>query len=701
MSNRGATWMQRYIVPDFETRSACDLKKCGAWRYAEDPTTEVLVLRWAYSDRQDVGLWLPGMPFPPELAGAIANGDLFVPHNAAFEKAIWRRHMMPVYDWPDIPNTLWDDSMARCANLVIPQDLDMATRVLRLAEEKDVEASKFTVGLSKFDRLGYWASITPAVQRRVAEYCGQDCLAQKGLRERVGTLSPAERQVWLLDQRINERGVRLDLDLVAKMQEVVDGATAPMLDRFREITGIPKLQSPKLKEWCHERGVKIPNLQKETLASWLDADPDSEDYESLAGDEGAEQTDIPADVGEALRIKQLVGSASVKKLGRARSCVSFDGRARGLLQYHGAGPGLWAGRLLQPQNFPRGTIKAEKWEKKDPEGFIARKISAIMTGDYRHVETFVGPAVETVVSSLRHIIVASDARELVVGDFAGIQARIALAAAGQHDKTRLMASGVDVYIDLACDIFGMPKPDWSKGPEYFEPLVEAFKEDNYELRQYGKNSVLGLGFQMGAPKFLKRYCKGKDLEFSKRIVETYRKEWAPEVPKLWAGLEEAALQTVWTRTPHEAYGVLFKLEDMWMTARLPSGRKLHYFNPKPTRKEMAWSTEEDPDIRRSWSYQAKKMGKWVNVDAFGGLLTENLASGLARDLLVSAMFKAERNGLPIVLTVHDEIVSDAKPSSQTPNAVTLKQIMEDRPQWAVDMGVPVESETWSGQRYKK
>ena len=273
-----------------------------------------------------------------------------------------------------------------------------------------------------------------------------------------------------------------------------------------------------------------------------------------------------------------------------------------------------------------------------------------------------------------------------------------------------MASGVDVYIDLACVIFGVPQPNWSAD---FTQFVKDFKEQHNEWRQYGKNSVLGLGFQMGAKKFHARYCHGKDLPFAQKIVDTYRKEWAPEVPKLWYGLDDAACDTVHHRTPHEAYGVLYKLEDQWLTARLPSGRKLHYFNPQPKRKHMMWCVCEDcctwknieydgesvPDVRRAWTYQAKKTGKWLTIDAFGGLLTENYASGLARDLLVTAMFKAEKNGLPLVLTVHDELVADA--IVRPDNAKVLQQIMEDRPQWAVDMCLPVAAEVWSGNRYRK
>lgn len=689
-----------YLVPDFETVSLCDLKKCGTWRYAEDITTNVITLRWSFSgNRQDVGLWHPGDPYPQDFIDAVEEGRLFIAHKADFEKAMWRKHMMDVYGWPDIPDALWDDTLARCAQLSIPQGLDEAVRVLRLPALKDTEASKMVVGLSKPDRKGYLPKITPEILAAADEYCADDCRAQKGLRERVGPLSGNERNVWLLDQRINQRGFGIDLALVDQMQKVVDGATAPMLKEFQEITGITKLGSPKLKEWCWFRGVRIPNLTKETLAAWLsDQTFDTEDYDELAGeDQEGPDAELPADVHRALRIKQLVGSASVKKLARAKQCVSMDGRVRGTLQYHGAAPGLWAGRLLQPHNFPRGTLTAEKDE--EVENFVLRKVDAIMTGDAGYVQSVIGSPVETVISALRHIIIPTRGRELVVGDFAGIQARIALAGAGQHDKTALMASGVDTYIDMACDIFSMVKPNWNMEKELLKAWVKDFKREHTEKRQIGKNTILGCGFQMGWKKFRLRYCKDKPPEFAMAAVNTYRKVWAPKVPDLWEGLEQAACDTVWYRTPHEAFGVLYYLQDQWLVARRPSGACQYYFDPQPVRKEMAWSTEEKPDIRRSWTFKAKKMGVWKTIDAFGGLLTENFASGLARDLLVAAMFKAEKQGLPLVLTVHDELISDSV--KRPDNAKVLKQIMEDRPQWAIDMKLPVEAETWAGDRYRK
>jgi DNA polymerase len=309
-------------------------------------------------------------------------------------------------------------------------------------------------------------------------------------------------------------------------------------------------------------------------------------------------------------------------------------------------------------------------------------VEAIMSGDPDMVEMLIGaPPVETVLSALRHAIIASPGRELVSGDFSTIEARFVLSLAGQHDKTAIMAAGKDIYNDMASQIYGRPID--RKGADKIEGQV-------------GKNSVLGLGFQMGAPKFRARYAKDQPMEFCEGVVQTYRKKWAPLVPKVWYTFDEAALRTVWDKTPHSEYGVDFKLEDGWLTARIPSGRKLWYFNPQPIRKAMPW----DPaDVRPAWTYQAQKMGQLRTIDAFGGLLTENVVQAMARDLMCAAMFKAEQNGLPIILTVHDEIVCE--PEVRPDNEKVLGQIMVDRPTWAANLQVPVATETWTSGRYKK
>ena len=446
-----------------------------------------------------------------------------------------------------------------------------------------------------------------------------------------------------------------------------------MIEEFKQITGgLKPTQVAKFKAWIEDQGVYMDNLSKEAVAAMLGEDIDGDDDTEIE----VENIELPPVVYRALKIRSLIGSASVKKLARMQACVGNDGRARGLLQYHGASPGRWAGRLLQPQNFPRGTIVDNDGDKFDPE-FV---VSTIMSGDPAIVEMSLGPPIESIVSALRHTIIAAPGRILLSGDFAGVEARLVLAASGQHDKTELMATGQDVYCDMAVSIYKRPI-DKKKDPEE---------------RQTGKNSVLGLGFGMGWRKFKMKYGQKLSEDFCQQIVKTYRDDWAPCVPQMWYALEEAALGTVKDGNAHEAYGVLYQLEDRWLTARLPSGRKLWYFNPQTVRRAMPW---DETDIRLGWTYQQMKKGQFMTIDAFGGLLTENVIQGLARDLMVEAMFKLRKNGFPIILTVHDEIVCE--PLIANADEKAFAQIMTDIPAWAKTIQMPVAVETWKGDRYKK
>ena len=664
----------REVVVDFETASGCDLKQAGSSAYAQHPTTEVLCLSF---EDDPIKTWRPGHGRDTELWDIAHDPEvMFVAHNAGFEKDIWRYIMVPVFGFPDIPNSRWDDTMAVCAMKQIPQDLDTAARVLGLNIEKDLEGSRLTVGLSRLNKkTGMYPVRTPEIMERVYRYCESDVRTQRSMLNRIGHLTEGERKVWLLDQRINERGVMIDLEFVSACREIVDKASKPLAAEFTSLTGLKITQAVKIKDWVIAQGVNIPNLTKETLAALLGEDEDGEDDFTDGPEPGDGERSLPAPVARALNIRRLIGSAAIKKLIRMDQCVGGDGRVRRLLQYHGAGPGRWAGRLLQPQNFPRGTLEID--DKAPPPEMV---VDAIMSRDPEYVAAVIGPPVETVVSGLRHALIAGPGREYLSGDFAQIEARIVLALAGEQAKLDIMRAGGSLYLDMGKLI-------------YLRPLDKKADPQEY---QTSKNTVLGLGFQMGWKRFRDKYAKDKPDEFAQRIVKLYREVWAPGVPDLWAGIEEAAMRTVWDRAPHEAYGVLYALEDGWLTARLPSGRKIWYWDPRPVRKAMPW---DDTDIRPAWTYRARKNKQVVTIDAFGGLLTENVVQGLARDILVTAMFKLEKENFPSVLTVHDEAL--AEPLEKDVDEQAFAQVMTDLPSWARSLQVPIAVETWSGSRYKK
>lgn len=661
----------RQLILDFETASGVDLKEVGAWRYSEDVTTEVISLSWAV-DGGEIRTWYPTSDVPAIWITAFATNPevLFIAHNCSFEKAIWRNIMVAQYGWPDVPDDQWHDTQAACAMKAIPLKLEKAAVALRLPIKKDTEGSKLTIAASKTNKKGYYDRSKEKLER-IYEYNRQDVSAQSELHARLGPLPENERKVWLLDQIINQRGIPLDLEFVDKAQEIVDKASVPLLKEFIDITGLNPTQNIKVKDWVNAQGIKLESLNKEIVSHLLGQESEDDDENATISD-----IKLPDNVRRALEIRSLVGSASVKKLSRMRKCVSLDGRARGLLQYHGASPGRWSGRLLQPQNFPRGTITDGAGTKLT--GDIT--IPAILSGSPEYVETTIGNPIETVISSLRHAIRTDKNHTLLSGDFTQIEARFVLAIAGQYDKLDIMGKGGSVYCDMGQTI-------------YKRPIDKKIDTEEYQI---AKNSVLGLGFQMGWKKFKARYAKNHTDEFCQQVVNTYRQNWAARVPKVWQGLEEAALQTVHTHKVHSAYGVEYRLEYGWLTTRLPSGRKLWYFNPHITRKAMPW---DELDVRLAWTYQQMKTGQFKTVDAFGGLLTENVVQGLARDLMVNSMFNLEANGFPIILTVHDEIVCECE--NELADEIAFKQIMEQRPQWAKDLLIPVAVETWKGDYYKK
>lgn len=669
-----------WLELDFETTSRVDLKKAGADRYAEDPTTEVLVLSGLHSDGRKFR-WNPGDPRP----ALMDEADTYIAHNTRFEKAIFRHIMTPVYGWPEIPGNKWHDSQAVAAFRAIPMALENALKVMRIPADKDMEGNKLTLALSRPNKkTGKLPEVTPAIRERVGAYCDTDVETQALLHRRIGWLPEHERRLWLLNQRINDRGVRLDMDLVRQMQKVVDLGSEPLLKEFQGLTGGLKIASPKVHGWLMEQGVTLPNLTKETLDELLGTD--DPDYEP-SGDLDIEALDLPANVYRALRIKRLIGSASIKKLDAMRACVMNDGRARGLIQYRGTGPGRNSGRLLQPQNFPRGSM--------NDEFTVEDKVRALMTGDPDMVRMLLGTEpVETVVSSLRHALIPDKGKVFLSGDYSGIQARAVLGVAGQHDKAQLMAEGLDVYIDMACEIWPELRFDLRD-----KELVKIFKKAHQEERQTGKNSVLGLGFQMAGPKFRLKYAKERPEEFADGIVDTYRTKWAPKVPKLWRGLQDAALEAVMSGKETEAYGITYRIEDAWLVAHRPGGGEMSYFNPQLVRRLMPWSTPDNQDYRLAWTYQAQKMGRWLTIDAFGGQLAENYIMGIERDIIAKSQLVLEANNFPLVLEVHDENLVEADERGLDENA--FKQIMEDVELWVRQMGIPIQVDTWAGDRYRK
>jgi DNA polymerase len=668
------------VSHDFETRNTggCKLKEAGAWRYTADHATEVLTLVYQNGDGEP-RLWTPTMA-THELAALAADPAVTFTSFGDFESVVWSEIMVARYGFPPIPISRWDNVQATCCYFALPRALGKVLPVIGADVVKDDAGRRLTLSLSRANRkTGKYPEVTRAILERVSAYNGIDVAGLATVRTAVGTLPERERRVWELDQTINQRGIGIDLDFVRAAKHIAEASKGALLEEFAGLTkdperiddpGISPYQVTKTRGWLKGRGFTFANLGAETVEDAL---------ENLV---------LPDDVKRVLQIRMITAPTSLKKLDAMLACVGSDGRARGLFQYHGATPGRWSATLIQPQNLPRPTIDI------DPND-IETLVAAVKTGDPKALKRW-GEPIDVITSSLRFALTAADGAQFGVGDFGMIETCILLALAGQRDKCRLIEQGIDLYKDMASTIYQLDREAFQAIPK------DALTIEQQQQRQVGKNTILGCGYGMGPPRFQRNYLRHLPADEAKRFAEEiiythYRRNWAPRVPKLWRDLERTARRAMLRRgvVATAECGISYRLETVaglpCLVCRLLNGKHIHYMNAQvlPDRTDR-WGYPV-------WTYWAYRKGQWREIEPFGGQLCENCVQSLAREILVDAMFRLEARSFPIVMHCHDEITVEHPEIT----AVTMQEIMAERPQWAANLGVPVSVEAWVGKRYRK
>lgn len=692
---------------DLETFSERDLKTYGTHAYAE----KAEILLWAYALDDDlVQVWdATADPRPPAaLVKILQRPDTrHVWHNGGmFDRTIMKHARPDLHAL--IPEAAWWDTMVQAYTHALPGALDILCDVMNVPlDQRKLKTGKAFIQLFCKPRPKNMAlrratrHTHPAEWAQFVEYAGQDIEAMRVIYRKMPTwnYTGEEFDLWLLDQRINQRGVLVDRELAQAAVQAVERAKKSLAARTVELTdGAVESATKRDKLLAHllaEYGVELPDLQASTLERRI------------------EDQALPWALRELLAIRLQASTSSTSKYKRLINGASADGRLRGLLQFAGAGrTRRWAGRLWQPQNLPRpkiGTLRDEALQDEIDFGIDAIKAGA--------ADLIYENVMEVASAAIRGCIVAPRGKKLVVADLANIEGRDAAWLAGETWKLQAFRDfdagiGADLYKVAYAKAFGVRPEDVDKTMRQIGKVMELMLAYQGGVGAF-LTGALTYGFDIeqmaedaypGLPDDIRDEAKGMyDWTVRKRrstfglserafvVCDSFKRAWRrghTAVEALWGALEESAIRA--TRSPGTTVDCgRFRLrrDGAWLRIRMPSGRFLCYPSP-----------QVDDNGRFSYMGVNQYSRKWTRLHSYGGKLFENACQSFARDILAHNMPAVEAAGYQIVLTVHDEIITEA-PDSPEFNAAHLASIMATPPEWAPD--IPLAAAGFEALRYRK
>jgi DNA polymerase len=690
---------------DYETRSTLDLKKVGAHTYAEHSTTSLLCAVWIieYAD------WSLSAPIvwrrgdgnmPAEVRRCIEYGYTVVGHNAAFEAAIDAHLTGPRMGWAVPKPDRLDCTLARAAVQGLPLDLDRLGDALFLGVRKDKAGHNLMLRMCKPrrprkgedpDKAPYWVEDAESL-RRLVDYCIVDVRCEIEVDRALRPLQDQERPIWLLDQRMNNRGVEIDLAFVRTAEALVARALARANNRMCVITGgaVGKVtETAKLKKFAESHGVVFKTVEKQRRnGETYDADlADKEALQDLLDDTAL---DLHPLVRAAFELRLEAGKASLAKLARF-AAQAPHGRARGNLQYNGAAPGRWAGRGIQLQNLVRRGVS-------EPGGWEAA-FRDMRDLDDAAFELMWGSPFDVVSRMMRGAVIAAPGKQLYFADFSQVEARGSVWAAGQKDMLRLFANNGPIYEEMGATIFGISA----------EEVAEGHRTGKNTLPRWcGKTATLGCSYGLGWRGFQRTAKKTAGLtlpdELCERTVSVWR-ERNIKVVELWSALEDAAKRAL--RHPGAAYhagpfSYRATSDHRWLQCKLPSGRLIWYRRPsmKPAAVDIEkYAPEPVPDYRWKLHYWGVNgyTRQWEEESTWGGKLLENCIQGMCADFLRHALIGLETMQYWPVLSVHDEPISEVDEGFGSVEEFVA--IVSRVPSWA--RGFPLHAVGGTGTRYAK
>ena len=653
---------------DIETYSSVDLTKAGVRPYTEAPDFAILLIAYQVGDGPtmliDLAAGGEGEPsLLPPVASDLIPGDLEdflvmltspnvvkTAYNASFERTCLARH----FGRP-MPPEQWRCTMVQAATLGLPGTLGQVGAALGLDQQKMTEGKELIRYFCKptKDGVRHLPQDAPEKWETFRRYCVRDVDVETDIRHRLARYPrpQAELDAWTLDQRINDRGVRLDPVLVEKALELDAAYTGRLLAEAKAITGLENPNSgAQLSRWLETKGLQVTSLDKKAVPELLAAAPDDS-------------------TRRALQLRQELAKTSVKKYEAMRRGLCEDGRVHNILQFYGAGrTGRWAGRLVQVQNLPQNKL---------PDLAAARQL--VRDGEFDLLEMVFGSPPFVLSQLIRTAFIPSEGCRFIVCDYSAIEARVLAWLAGEKWVLDVFRGDGLIYEATASQMFHVPKDDIKKGGP------------RADLRPKGKVATLACGYQgsVGALINMGALESGIPEEELPVIVKHWRKA-NPHIVRYWYDVEDAAIRAVQGEKVALAHGVRFACEGDFLFITLPSGRRLAYYKPE-LRPEPKFD-------KLGLTYLGTDNAKhYTRLKTYGGKLVENITQATARDCLRDAMAALDAAGYPIVFTVHDEVILDTPVGFGSLEEV--REIMGRPVPWAP--GLPLDAAGFETDFYMK
>lgn len=642
----------KQISIDIETYSSTNLNQTGVYRYADSDDFELLLFGYAtdFGPVKVVDL-SQGEKIPAQIIKALDNPNIIKSaFNAQFERVCLSR-----YVGHRLKPAGWHCSRVWSATLGLPLSLRDVGSVLGLPRQK-ITAGKELVRYfctpckptkANQNRTRNFPYHAPDKWQQFKQYNQRDVEVEMEITQKLSwfPVPQSEWQNYWMDQDINDRGIKIDQQLVDNAIKCQSEFHDQYLEKAKELTGLANPNSPlQLKDWLTQQGVQVDSLSKAAVAQLLQ--------------------NTTGKVHQVLALRKLLSKSSVKKYQAMQKAKCKDDRVHGLLQFYGANrTGRWAGRLVQVQNLPRNSM---------PDLEASRAL--VKQGNFSALAMLYDSVPDVLSQLIRTAFIPKENCHFYVADFSAVEARVIAWLSGEEWRQEAFAHNKDIYCASASQMFGVP----------------VIKHGiNGNLRQKGKIAELALGYggSIGALKAMGATKLGLTEDELPPLVEMWRQA-SPHIVHFWWDIDKAAKVCIKTRLPQESHDMKFTYRSGCMFLKLRSGRSLCYPQPKIGINRFGSESITFMSINT--------VKKWSRIETYGAKLVENIVQATSRDLLAEAMHRLEAAGNPVVMHIHDEAVIEA-PIGRS--LATMVKIMTEVPDWA--NGLILNAAGFVGDFYKK